>query len=51
MCDGAPEIGKKKMPLSWRQSKEKAGCIREQPNAGGAADVVTQGQRPLTYWR
>ncbi|MGG3834512.1 MULTISPECIES: hypothetical protein [Geobacillus] len=41
----------KKLPLNQRQSKEKAGCIREQPSAGGAADVVTQEGIPLTYWR
>ncbi|MGG3894974.1 hypothetical protein, partial [Geobacillus stearothermophilus] len=40
---------KKKRPAHGGALKQKkAGCIGEQPIAGGAAGIVTQGQRPLT---
>ncbi|KAF6511080.1 hypothetical protein GS8_1752 [Geobacillus stearothermophilus] len=39
---------KKKRPHTGGIKAKKAGCIGEQPIAGGAAGIVTQGQRPLT---
>ncbi|OAO79910.1 hypothetical protein TGS27_2046 [Geobacillus stearothermophilus] len=39
---------KKNAPTRGALKQKKAGCIGEQPIAGGAAGIVTQGQRPLT---